>query len=128
MVPEDDVEVKLLVVLLLLVVDGALEVEDVRLDVVEGDEVGGVLVGLVDAELVLVDDEAVREDDNRNLVTVAAPFSFVRLKGVCSVTTTQSAEKLRARRTVAELRQSAGLCQIGEGVLDHLLQDPTGPA
>ena len=49
-VPEDDVEVQQLVVLLLLVVDGVLAVADVRLEVVEEDEVDGVLVALVDVE------------------------------------------------------------------------------
>ena len=49
-VPEDDVEVQQLVVLPLLVVDGVLAVADVRLEVVEEDEVDGVLVALVDVE------------------------------------------------------------------------------
>ena len=42
-VPEDDVEV-IPVVLLLLVVDGPLAIADARLEVVEEDEVDGVLV------------------------------------------------------------------------------------
>lgn len=35
-----------------------------QLEVVEEEEVDGVLVARVDVELVLVDDEVVREDDN----------------------------------------------------------------
>ena len=61
----DDVEVELPLVQLQLVVDEVLEVADVLLDVIDGDEVGVdvVLVVRVDVELVLVGDEVVLEDE-----------------------------------------------------------------